>query len=174
MTHRIAALGILDRMQAPPPVQLLLYGFTADADFEGLLVGALERLESGGALKILDALFVHRHSDTGEIDIVNLKGDGAGGIAGPLIEFRIDASARRRATEKALRGRPDGIPPDMLRELGASLEPGGAIAAVLVDHAWRRALEDAVGRTKGTPLVSEFVDVTRLAELGPELLAARR
>jgi hypothetical protein len=154
--------------------QLLLYAFDADANFEGRLVGALERLESGGALKILDALFVHRHAETGEIEVVSLKGDGAGGIAAPLIEFRLDAAARHRATEKALRGYPGGIPPDVVTDLGATLNPGAAIAAVLVDHAWRRALEDAVARSGGAALVSEFVDVTRLAGLGPALLAATR
>jgi hypothetical protein len=155
-------------------VQLLLYRFGPDANFEGHLVGALERVESGGALKILDALFVRRQADTGEFDVVSLKGDGAGGIAAPLIEFRLDAAARRRATEKALRGRPGGLPPELVEELGAGLDPGAAIAAVLVDHAWRRALGDAVDRSNGTQLVGEFVDVTRLAELGSQLLAAAR
>jgi hypothetical protein len=158
---------------APPHVQLLLYGFGSDAEFQGRFAGALERLESGGTLKILDALFVRRQPDTGELDIVSLKGDGAGGVALPLIEFRLDEGARRRSTEKALRGRPGGIPPDVLRQLGASLEPGGAVAALLLEHAWRRTLEDAVDRTGGTPLVSEFVDVTKLSELAPALLAAR-
>ena len=48
-------------------VQLLLYGFDAGADFEGRLVGALERLESGGAMRIIEALFVGREAGTGEL-----------------------------------------------------------------------------------------------------------
>jgi hypothetical protein len=160
-------------MAAPPPVQLLLYGFGPGADFGGQLAGALERLESGGALKILDALFVHRHPDSDELDAVSLKGDGAGGIALPMIEFRLDEGARRRLTEKALRGRPGGIPPELIKELGASLEPDAAVAAVLIDHVWRRTLEDAVTRVGGTAQVSEFVDATKLSELAPVLLAAR-
>jgi hypothetical protein len=155
-------------MAAPPPVQLLLYGFGPDADFEGRLIGALERLESGGALKILDALFVHRDADSGELEIVNLKGDGAGGIAAPLLDFRLDPEARRRATKKALAGRPGGIPPEVLTRVGNTLEPGAALAAVLVDHVWRRALEDAVERSAGTPLVCEFVEATKLGELEAE------
>jgi hypothetical protein len=39
--------------------------------------------------------------------------------------------------------------------------------ALLVQHAWAEALEDAVSRTGGTPLASEFVEATTLAELGP-------
>jgi hypothetical protein len=153
---------------APPSVHLLVYAFGPDAEFEGRMVGALERLESGGALKILDALFVRRHPDSGAIDAVNLRGDGAGGIAAPLIEFRLDAGARERATAKALKGRPGGIPPDVLRELGESLEPGAAVAAVLVDHAWLRGLSDAVERSGGTPFANEWVEATKLAELEPE------
>ena len=154
-------------MVAPPPVQLLLYGFGADADFEGLLVGALERLESGGALKILDALFVHRDAESGEIEIVNLKGDGAGGIAAPLLEFRIDAAARS-ARRRRRSGAPGGIPPEVLDQLGATLEPGAALAAVLIDHAWRRPSRTPSIARGGTPLASEFVDATKLAELEPE------
>jgi hypothetical protein len=161
-------------MAAPPSVQLLVYAFGPGSDFEGQVVGALERLESGGALKILDALFVHTDSDTGALEAVSLKGDGVGGIAAPLIEFRLDAGARERATAKALKGRPGGIPPDVLRGLGESLEPGAAIAAVLVDHSWLRTLSDAVDRSGGHSRVLEFVEVSRLSELAPELLAAGR
>src|SRR3954452_22155871 len=45
-------------MPAPPPVQLLLYGFGPDADFEGRLVGALERLEAGRGPEIPRPLFL--------------------------------------------------------------------------------------------------------------------
>lgn len=41
-----------------PQVQLLVYAFGPEGAYEGRLVGALERLESGGALRVLDAVFV--------------------------------------------------------------------------------------------------------------------
>ena len=40
-------------MTPHPPVQLLVYSFGPDASFEGQLVGALERIEVGGAMRIL-------------------------------------------------------------------------------------------------------------------------
>jgi hypothetical protein len=147
--------------------QLLLYGFGPQADFEGRLVGALERLESGGALRILDVLFVRRDAESGDIDAIDLHGHGAGGVVGPLLSFRLDEGERRRATERALRA-----DADVVRELGAALEPGAALAAVLVDHVWSSALDDAASRTGGTLLHSDFVDATALGELGAELLAA--
>jgi hypothetical protein len=147
--------------------QLLLYGFGADADFEGRLVGALERLESGGALRILDVLFVRRDAESGDIDAVDLHGDGAGGVVAPLLNFRLDEAERRRATERALLANAE-----VVRELGAALEPGAALAAVLVDHVWSAALDDAVARTGGTLLANDFVDAGALGELGAELVAA--
>ena len=105
-----------DRPALPlPSAQLLLYRFGREAEFEGRLVGALERIESGGALRILEALFVRSNAETGELDAVAVRGDGAGRIVAPLLDFR-----------------------------------------------------DAVARTGGTPVTSEFVDLTGLAELSAE------
>lgn len=141
--------------------QLLVYSFGPDADFEGRLLGALQRLESGGTLRILDTLFLQREADTGELSAVGLRGDGAGRIVAPLLDFRLDPGARRRATRRAFRDA-------AVERLAGTLQPGSAIAAVLVEHVWAGVLEDAVSRTGGTRLASEFVDATALA---PELLA---
>jgi hypothetical protein len=154
-----------------PAAQLLVYGFGPNADFEGRLVGALERVESGGALRILEALFVANDPETGELVAVDLRGD-SGGIVAPLIGFRFEPSARRRATERALSADRPGVSRDALRELGQALEPGAALVAVLVEHKWAGALGDAVSRSGGTPLANAFVNATELAELAPDLLAA--
>ena len=45
------------------PRQLLAYTFPPGSAFEGQLVGALERIESGGAMRVLDALFVAREPE---------------------------------------------------------------------------------------------------------------
>jgi hypothetical protein len=147
--------------------QLLLYCFGPQADFEGRLVGALERLESGGALRILDVLFVRRDAESGDIAAIDLHGDGAGGVVAPLLNFRMDEGERRQATERALRGEAN-----VVRQLGTALEPGAALAAVLVDHVWSDALDDAASRSGGRLLAGDFVAATALSELGPELLAA--
>jgi hypothetical protein len=156
-----------------PPAQLLLYRFGPGSDFQGQLTGALERIEVGGSLRVLEALFVTRAAN-GELSAVALRGDGTGGIAAPLIGFRLDESDRRRATEKAMRDDGRGLPPEALRELEQALEPGEALAALLVEHVWARALEEAVGRTDGTPLVSRFVDASGIGELTAEVLTAAR
>jgi hypothetical protein len=157
-----------------PPAQLLLYAFGPDANFEGHLVGALERIETGGALRILDALFVMSDRETGELVAIDLRGSAGGIVVAPLLDFRLDPASRRRATERALSPHASGLPAEALRELGDALEPGAAIVALLVEHAWAKTLGDAVSRTGGTALASEFVRATTLAELAPVVVAAAR
>jgi hypothetical protein len=156
-----------------PSRQLLAFGFGADAAFEGQLVGALERLESGGALRILDVLFVAAGEASGELFAIDLQG-GAGGLIAKLVDFRLDPAARRRAAERALGDDARGGMARLLRDLGKGLEPGSALVAVLVEHAWIRALEDAVSRVGGTALAAEFVEAATLSELAPDLLGMVR
>lgn len=128
--------------------QLLVYAFDADARFEGRLVGALERIESGGALRIVETWFVGRDAESAELAAVELRSRGAGSLVAPLLDFRLDAAARRRATAQ--------VDPAVL-ERGAALAPGEAIAAVLVEHVWARALDEAVTQSGGTLLTNELV-----------------
>jgi hypothetical protein len=150
------------------PVQLVVYRFGPGSGFEGRLVGALERVESGGALRVLDVLFVARDADAGEIFAIGLHGGGAGGMVSSLLGFRLDLEERRRTTRR-VRAAAQG---DLIERLGDALEPGHALAAVLVGHEWARALSDAVERTGGTALADAFVAPTSLTELADELLAA--
>ena len=99
--------------------QLLVYRFGADAGFEGHLVGALERIEAGGALKVLDVLFVGREA-SGDVVAIDLHGSRAGGMVAPLLSFRLDVEERRRSTQRAS----DGPHAALIDSLGAGLEPG--------------------------------------------------
>ncbi len=145
-----------------PSRQLLVFGFDANAAFEGQLVGALERMESGGALRILDVLFVAADEATGELIAIDLQG-GTGGLTAKLLDFRLDPAGQRRKGTS-----------ELARDLGAALQPGTALAAVLVEHIWSRVLDDAVSRVGGRSLASDFVDASTLSELGADLLRAAR
>src|SRR4051812_8708195 len=106
-------------------VQLLVYAFPPGAPFEGQLAGALERLEAGGALRVLEALFVRRDAGGGggEITALDVRGSAGGGLTAPLLSFRLDPGAQRASTERAMAGKA-GIEPETLRELSGALEPG--------------------------------------------------
>lgn len=153
-------------------VQLLVYEFGPDARFEGQLGGALGRFETGGALKILEAVFIQRDAETGERAVISLRGDGIGGLIAPILDFRLDPAARRKATRKALDAATPGLPAETLEELGSDLVPGAALAALLIEHRWAEALEDAVSRTGGSPLGDDFVEARTLSDAVSSLRAA--
>lgn len=155
-----------------PNVQLLAFRFDATAQFEGQLVGALERAESGGTLRLLDILFVARDPGSGDLVAIAARGKGQGSLVSALLGFRLDPAERGRSTERALRAYDRGAEPNPIRRLSETLQPGEAIAAVLVEHVWAHAIDDAVERTGGEALLSTFVDGTELAGLTSELAAA--
>ena len=152
-----------------PSTQLLAFEFGADAVFEGQLVGALERLESGGAVRILEVFFVVAGEAAEQPVAIDLQG-GTGGLIAKLLDFRLDPAARRKAAGVSLGGDASDSMAEALRDLGTALAPRTALALVLIEHVWARALEDAVSRVGGRPLASEFVEAARLSELPPDLL----
>ena len=80
-----------------PSRQLLTYRFGSDSRFEGQLVGALERIESGGAMRVLDALFVARAPETGDLTAVaSVPTDRAESSASCWVSASMSASARPR------------------------------------------------------------------------------
>ena len=155
-------------------VQLVAYRFDGEGAFEGQLLGALERVESGGGLKIREVLFVGREPETGEFVAMAAHGRQPGSLVEPLVGFRLDASERARATRRALAAFDRGADPHPLRALAESLPPGGAVAAVLVEHRWADAVEDAVARTGGAKVLDDFVGDTELTALIDALSEAVR
>jgi len=153
-------------------LQLLAFHFPPGAAFEGRLVGALERMESGGTLRILDTLFVASEPGTGELLAVATHGSRLGGEVASLLRFRLEPAARKRATEKALHAYARGGAPNPLEAVHARLEPGAAVAATLVEHVWRRALDDAIASLGGAPLLDARPDAAVPAELADALVAA--
>src|SRR3954447_14374082 len=71
---RIHAVRVRREQRAPvrlgsmsSQAQLLIYGFEPGAEFEGRMVGAIERIESGRTLRVLDVVFVMRDPETAEL-----------------------------------------------------------------------------------------------------------
>jgi hypothetical protein len=153
------------------PVQLLVYRFGPGTAFDGALVGALERLEVDGSIRVLDVLFLRSNPDTGEPEAVQPGGEGIASMLVALLDFRLDPDKRRQTTDRALAD-DEGIPGAELRALADSLAPGAGLVAVLIEHAWTQTLDDAVGRMGGAPILARFVDASALAGVTAELRAA--
>jgi hypothetical protein len=150
---------------------LLVYEFGAAANFEGQLVGALERMQATGESRIVDALFVASDRDTHEVTAIDLRSGGPVDAVARLLTFRLDPGARRQATAQAL-GDACSVPAELIRELGRALEPGGALMALLTRRPAWTELGDAVARTGGWILSVERVQSSSLGALAPNLRAA--
>ena len=150
------------------PTQFLAFRFGSASRFEGQLVGALERIESGGAVRVLDGVFVAREPQSGELSAIALSDSPPSRMTSRLLGFRLDTKDRHAATQKALQGEAG----EAVRSLAAMLSPGSAIAAVLLEHTWADTLADAVARVGGTEIASDFVDASRISELTSRLLGA--
>ena len=149
-----------------PSRQLLIFRFGPDATFEGGLLGAVERIESGMSLRLLDILLLRREPEAGELEAMSTRGGGASGVASAVLDFRLDATARRATSVQTLAEHPE------LVDLGARLGPGDALVALLVEHRWAQALSEAVGRMGGEASHAEFVAEASLRQLMPTLLEA--
>jgi hypothetical protein len=155
--------------------QLLAFRFGSDSQFEGQLVGALERIDVGSTLHVIDGLFVAREPESDELSAILLSDLPPSRMTSRLLDFRLDDRARRAATRRSL----EGGASEVVDSLGSLLGPGTAIAALLVEHKSASApadaadaLADAVTRVGGTQVVSEFVDASRMTELTSRLIEA--
>src|SRR5690349_19819969 len=110
--------------------QLLAFRFGSDSQFEGQLVGALERIDVDDTMRVLDGLFVAREPDSGELSAISLGDLPPSRVTSRLLDFRLDDRGRRSATRRAL----DGGAGEAIQSLAGLLKPGTAIAALVVEH----------------------------------------
>jgi uncharacterized membrane protein len=135
------------------PVQLIVLGFP-EPDFHGEIAAELERLRAGAAVRVIDALAVHKDSD-GEVEVAhlsNLSDDEAaelGSTVGALIGLGIEGEeGLEPGAEAGAQAAADGI--HMFSDQGAwdvieEIPNGSAAALVLLEHQWAVPRRDAAG-----------------------------
>ena len=147
--------------------RLRAYHFPPDADYEGRLAGALERMLLTADAGLRDALFVMRDAGTGESLAIDLATARAGGTPTAMLDFRLDERRRREVTSATL-ARGGGA---VVAEVAAAIEPGAAVLAVIADAGPAPALQDAVARSGGRLVHDGPASADRIAELEPGFLA---
>jgi hypothetical protein len=154
--------------------EVLVFRFdAARARFEGTVIGALERAESGGAIRVLEVLVVGRDADSGKPAATRLRGATAGLIAA-LADFRLDRARRAEMTAPTVGDAQGDIADETLDELARDIAPGGAIVAVLLEHVWAAGLAAAVARSGGRQVADELVPGDAPTDLTPRVLALAR
>jgi DNA-binding NarL/FixJ family response regulator len=127
------------------PLQLLALTFRLGADAESRLLAEIDRIEGRGALRVLDVMFLAKGQDGTVAELEVAEDEDFGSLLAP-------------ATELA-----------SVRALANSVDPGTAIAFLLVEHHWAEPLVDAVSAAGGELISDDFLaddaDVAVAAEV---------
>jgi uncharacterized membrane protein len=155
------------------PVQLLVLGFD-HPNFEGTIVGELQRLRDNELIRVLDALAVHK-DENGEVSTLRASDLSGGEMAqfgatvGALVglgvagEEGMAAGAELGALTAEERG---GILDEEAWDVLAEIPEDSAAAMILLEHRWAIPLREAVAHAGGYRLASEFISPLDLVGLG--------
>jgi hypothetical protein len=114
---------------------------------------------------------VRRDATTGALDAVDLATGGRDATFASLLDFRLEPRRRRSITERTLAAHPGGIPRHEIEAIGAGLDAGATILAVLSTGATATVLADAAARCGGRLIADEPVEGQALAQVGSRLRA---
>jgi DNA-binding NarL/FixJ family response regulator len=142
------------------PLQLIALTFRLDADAESRLLAEVDRIKGRGVLRVLDMVFVARGQD-GAVEGLEVGDDeDFGSLLGSISPSGADHADRSAGSGVAA-----------VQALADSLEPGSAVAFLLVEHLWASPLIDAVSATGGALISDDFLagDISRA--VGAEVAA---
>ncbi len=146
----------------PAPLQMIALTFRLDADAESRLLEEVGRIEGRGVLRVLDLVFLAKGQD-GTVEGLEVgDGEDFGSLLGSISPFGSGNGARPAAGNAAANGSA-GSGMATVQALADSLEPGSAVALLLVEHLWAGPLVDAVSAADGTLISDDFLagDVSR-------------
>ena len=157
------------------PVQLIVLGFE-HPEFHGEIIAELEKLRANDAVRVIDALAVHKDAE-GEIEVQhlsNLTKDEAielGSKVGALIGLGIDGEegmeagaemGAQKAAEEGIQMFSDEEAWDVLEEIPND----SAAALLLIEHHWAVPVRDAVARAGGFRISDGFISPLDLVSIG--------
>ena len=146
------------------PLQVIALSFSRDAGSEDRILAEVDRLRGRGVLRLLDMLFVAKSQD-GSIERLTIGDDE-------------DFGSLLAAVVPVAGGGPAGpVPADGLAAfdpagalaLAGSLQPGTAVAFLLVEHYWAGPLFDAIAETGGTLIGEGFLTPETELVVGAEV-----
>jgi DNA-binding NarL/FixJ family response regulator len=148
------------------PLQVIALSFSRDAGSEDRILAEVDRLRGRGVLRLLDMLFVAKSQD-GTIERLAIGDDEDFGSllaaifpvtnGGPAESAPADGTAAFDSADA--------------RALADSLQPGTALAFLLVEHSWAAPLFDAIAETGGTLIGEGFLTSEAGLVVGAEVAA---
>ena len=130
------------------PVDYMVVEFPAqDANFTGRMAEELRALTEGGLIRVLDLLFLKKHTD----------GSVEGFEAHEFEDTDVDA-LRRLETELAML-----LAEEDVESIGAAMEPGSVAAVLVWENAWAAPFASAVRHSGGQLVASGRIPIQALA-----------
>jgi DNA-binding NarL/FixJ family response regulator len=149
------------------PLQVIALSFSRDAGAEDRLLAEVDRLRGRGVLRLLDMLFVAKRQD-GVIERLAIGDDED---FGSLLARVVPVADGGPATPPSADGPPAAFEPADALALADSLQPGTALAFLLVEHYWAASLFDAIAETGGTLIGEGFLTSEAGLVVGAEVAA---
>ena len=157
------------------PVQILVIGYGADAQFTGEALDELKKLTEHDVVRLVDLLFVHKNED-GSVEKVELSDTHElaklGAVAGALIGF--GAAGDEGAEVGALVGAAGAVDEGSVFDeaevwyVADAIPEGMSAAVAVIEHRWAIPLRDAVIASGGVALADEWLHPQDLLALGVE------
>ena len=146
------------------PLQVIALSFSRDAGSEDRILAEVDRLRGRGVLRLLDMLFVAKSQD-GSIERLTIGDDED---FGSLLAAVVPVAGGGPAVPVPADGLAAFDPAGALA-LAGSLQPGTAVAFLLVEHYWAGPLFDAIAETGGTLIGEGFLTPETELVVGAEV-----
>jgi DNA-binding CsgD family transcriptional regulator len=147
------------------PLQVIALSFSRDNGSEDRILAEVDRLRGRGVLRLLDMLFVAKSQD-GTVERLTI---GADEDFGSLLAAVVPVANGDRPAAPAPGSA--AFDPADARALADALEPGTALAFLLVEHYWAAPLFDAIAETGGTLIGEGFLTAETGLVVGAEVAA---
>jgi DNA-binding NarL/FixJ family response regulator len=146
------------------PLQVIALSFSRDVGSEDRILAEVDRLRGRGVLRLLDMLFVARSQD-GTIERLTIGDDED---FGSLLAAVVPVAGRGPAVAAPADG-PAAFDPADAWALADSLQPGTALAFLLVEHYWAAPLFDAIAEAGGMLIGEGFLTAEAGLVVGAEV-----
>jgi uncharacterized membrane protein len=157
------------------PVQILVVGFGADADFRGEALDELRLLREQDIVRVIDLLVVQKSED-GTVQKLEIADHEElaelGALAGGLIG--VGAAGEEGAGAGAEAGAELGDKDELYDDaevwyIADAIPPGMTAAIAILEHRWAIPLRNAIMRAGGVALTDRWLHPQDLLAVGEEI-----